>query len=160
MEDIGKKTSSDLDDILSRLSDLKLHQESLKDLKKAQKQMNDKINSAIATIRENKAQEIAQIIKEHQITAQMMIKALGDDAGELGYSSAPTPKQKEQKKAPAPKFRSPDGRTWTGFGRNPKWMGERGSSEYKENERRYLIQPDGSTKYEREKKEGSAEGLD
>jgi|SRR5690625_1282103 len=45
-----------------------------------------------------------------------------------------------------------DGRTWTGCESNPNWMGERGSDEYKENEKCFLIKLDGSTEYKREKK--------
>lgn len=40
-----------------------------------------------------------------------------------------------------------DGRTWTGCESNPNWMGERGSDEYKENEKCFLIKLDGSTEY-------------
>ena len=78
--------------------------------------------------------QIADATKLEQANALARIRAIMDQFGiaptDLG-SAGTTVKAKKSGTVPA-KYRGPDGETWTGRGRQPKWVGD--------NREKYLIQ--------------------
>ena len=70
--------------------------------------------------------QIAQVRKSEQADAVEKIRAImteyGIKASELNAATKP---QKAQKRGTVEaKFRGPNGQTWTGRGRQPRWIGE------------------------------------
>lgn len=152
MHDTDKKESLNIDNIIIVAPQDELEEKSLGELREALDVANRQIGEAITNLRQKQIEELVQIIIKYEISAQDLAKALGSKASELGYSLTPQPEPSTGRRRYPPKFRGPNGATWTGMGRSPKWMGERDSDEYKENERRFLISEDGSTPYERKGK--------
>lgn len=69
---------------------------------------------------------IADAQKAHQVDAIAKIKSLMDEHGITAeHLQGPSKKWKpKSSKSVAPKYRGPEGQTWTGRGRQPNWLGQ------------------------------------
>lgn len=70
--------------------------------------------------------QIAEAKKAYQADAVTKIRALMTEHGlnmeDIGTGKKP--KKVKREGSVAPKYRGPDGKTWTGRGRQPSWVGE------------------------------------
>lgn len=69
--------------------------------------------------------QIAETQKTHQANAIAKIRLLMEEHGLTADQLSGSKKTVKPKltKAVQPKYRGPDGQTWTGRGRQPKWLG-------------------------------------
>ena len=75
--------------------------------------------------RSNLEKKIAEAQKTHQVEAIAKIKSLMEEHGLTPESLQFSKRQNKSKssKSVPPKYRGPEGQTWTGRGRQPKWIG-------------------------------------
>lgn len=85
-----------------------------------------KLDKAYKADRAVLEKQIAEAEKAHQADAIAKIRLLMDEHGLTTahlVGGAKSTKPKSTKTVP-PKYRGPEGQTWTGRGRQPKWVGE------------------------------------
>lgn len=70
--------------------------------------------------------QIAEAQKAHQVEAIAKIKSLMQEHGLTPAHLQGAKKQEKRSsgKTVAPKYQGPEGQTWTGRGRQPKWLGQ------------------------------------
>ena len=87
-------------------------------------ELNQLIEDAKAALQEKKQGARAQLIEEMRQKAAQLGLELGDLLDKPGPRTNVRKPRSDAGKAVAAKYRSPEGETWTGRGRMPRWLTE------------------------------------